>query len=87
METTLDRDSIDALNRQAAGYVRTLGWSPVEALEHTMRVHGMIELRRSDQCVVYQDGGGRLVNCWIEGPMSDDIAPGGKGFDDQVEID
>lgn len=86
MRRTIAPTTIAKLNRRARGLVRREGLSVPHALDRAATEAGFREIRRHGETIIYRKGSG-FVNCWTEGPMSQEIEPGGAGFDDQIEWD
>ena len=84
METIMNRAEIDRLNT-TAHMLTTAGATVREALYHVADEAGLTRIATEDNCEIYRDGNGHIVNCWLEGPGSAEIEDGGAGFDNQVQ--
>jgi len=76
--------TIAKLNARARHHARK-GERTFIAIQSAAADIGLIEVKRDETTILYRNKQRAYVNCWIEGPMSQDIEPGGAGFDDQID--
>ncbi len=89
MATTQDArvlsETIEGLNRRALE-LRAEGISVKDALTLAGYEFGFDQLvKRSDDAMVVENAQGVRVNCWLEGPQSQELQDGGAGYDDNTE--
>jgi hypothetical protein len=77
------RSTIARLNAISRTNVKS-GMHVLAAMEAAAQQLGFTEFRRDDSTILFRNKQRSFVNCWIEGPMSQNIEPGGAGFDDQI---
>lgn len=83
---TMGRSSLDRLNRRARVLQRANpDWNGADAVKETADQERLIVVKRSDDAIVYKTPRNIYVNAWLEGPHSQDVQPGGAGFDDQID--
>lgn len=80
----IKRSTIARLNQIGRANVRT-GMRVPSALEAAAHTLGLRLVKRDGDTILYRNSQGAYVNCWLEGPMSQDIIDGGAGFDDNIE--
>lgn len=78
------RSTISRLNAVSRANVKA-GMRVLHAMEAAAQQLGFTEFRRDESTILFRNKQRSFVNCWIEGPMSQDIEPGGAGFDDQID--
>lgn len=78
------KSTIAKLNARARHHNRK-GERVFIAIQSAAEEAGLTEVRRDDTAILYRNKHRSYVNCWIEGPMSQEIEPGGAGFDDQID--
>jgi len=87
MAQSLTQPEIEQLNEAArVAQVAEPTIRVVTALARAAGEAGLEEISAEGSCILYQARDGRLVNCWTEGPMSQEITEGGAGFDDQIDL-
>lgn len=79
------KSTVARLNSMARTEARRNGGDVVVALSTAAMRMGLTEVRRADDTILYRNKHGAHVNCWLEGPMSQDIVDGGAGFDDNID--
>lgn len=84
MKRLIAKSTISRLNQIARSKERA-GTSPLTAMEQAAAEIGLIEVKRDESTILFRNQQFSYVNCWIEGPMSQSIAPGGAGFDEQID--
>lgn len=84
MKRIVAQSTIAKLNARARHHTRR-GERPFLAVQSAAADIGLIEVRRDETSILYRNKHRAYVNCWVEGPMGQDIEPGGAGFDDQID--
>jgi hypothetical protein len=84
MRRYIARTTVAKLNALARRHNRD-GERPFIAIQSAAADLGLTEVKRDESAILYRNKQRAYVNCWIEGPMSQEIEPGGAGFDDQIE--
>lgn len=84
MKRIIAKSTIAKLNARARYHARR-GERVFFAIQSAATDLGLVEVRRDDATILYRNKHRAYVNCWIEGPMSQEIEDGGAGFDDQID--
>lgn len=84
MKHLIAKSTIAKLNARARHHNRK-GERPFIAIQSAATDMGLVEVKRDDTAILYRNKHNAYVNCWIEGPMSQEIVDGGAGFDDQID--
>ena len=84
MKHLIAKTTISKLNARARRHNRK-GERPFIAIQSAAADFGLTEVKRDGTTILYRNKQRAYVNAWVEGPMSQEIEPGGAGFDHQIE--